>query len=144
MLDATECTACTVEFWSNPQRDRCVPKLLEYLSYHEALGIALTTISLVGTFISAVVLGIFIRHRSTPMVRANNSELSFLLLLSLKLCFLCSLLFIGRPVLWTCQLRHAVFGISFVLSVSCILVKTERDMRRIVGYYDTSVTVIAK
>uniref|UniRef100_A0A4W6C7I6 G-protein coupled receptors family 3 profile domain-containing protein n=1 Tax=Lates calcarifer TaxID=8187 RepID=A0A4W6C7I6_LATCA len=83
-----------------------------------------STTSLLGTSICIIVLGIFIHHRSTPMVRANNSELSFLLLVSLKLCFLCSLLFIGRPRLWTCQLRHAAFGISFVLCVSCILVKT--------------------
>ncbi|XP_068576747.1 extracellular calcium-sensing receptor [Cebidichthys violaceus] len=122
--DSLECTTCPEDFWSTAQRDHCVPKKTEFLSYQEPLGICLTTISLLGTFICAVVLGIFTYHRSTPIVRANNSELSFLLLVSLKLCFLCSLLFIGRPRLWTCQLRHATFGISFVLCVSCILVKT--------------------
>ncbi|XP_030600112.1 extracellular calcium-sensing receptor-like [Archocentrus centrarchus] len=122
--NSLECTSCPEDFWSNPQRDHCVPKKTEFLSYHEPLGICLTATSLLGTFICAVVLGIFIYHRRTPIVRANNSELSFQLLLSLKLCFLCSLLFIGRPRLWTCQLRHAAFGISFVLCVSCILVKT--------------------
>ncbi|CAI5693444.1 unnamed protein product [Oreochromis niloticus] len=122
--DSLECTSCPEDFWSSPQRDHCVLKRTEFLSYHEPLGICLTTTSLLGTFICTVVLGIFTYHRSTPMVRANNSELSFLLLVSLKLCFLCSLLFIGRPRLWTCQLRHAAFGISFVLCVSCILVKT--------------------
>nr|XP_020444927.1 extracellular calcium-sensing receptor-like [Monopterus albus] len=122
--DSTECTSCPDDFWSSPQRDHCVPKKTEFLSYHEPLGICLTATSLLGTFTCAVVLGIFIYHHNTPIVRANNSELSFQLLLSLKLCFLCSLLFIGRPTLWTCQLRHAAFGISFVLCMSCILVKT--------------------
>ncbi|XP_078140095.1 extracellular calcium-sensing receptor-like [Centroberyx gerrardi] len=119
-----ECTSCPEDFWSSHQRDHCVPKRTEFLSYHEPLGLCLTTASLLGTLICTIVLGIFTYHRITPMVRANNSELSFLLLLSLKLCFLCSLLFIGHPRLWTCQLRHAAFGISFVLCVSCILVKT--------------------
>ncbi|XP_041658015.1 extracellular calcium-sensing receptor-like [Cheilinus undulatus] len=122
--DSTECTSCPENFWASPERDHCVPKKTEFLSYHEPLGICLTTASLLGSFLCAVVLGIFTYHRSTPMVRANNSELSFLLLVALKLCFLCSLLFIGRPSLWTCQLRHAAFGIIFVFCVSCILVKT--------------------
>uniref|UniRef100_A0A8C5ND40 G-protein coupled receptors family 3 profile domain-containing protein n=1 Tax=Gouania willdenowi TaxID=441366 RepID=A0A8C5ND40_GOUWI len=119
-----ECKSCPSDFWSSPQRDHCVLKKTEFLSYNEPLGICLTTSSLLGTFICVVILGVFIHHRQTPMVRANNSELSFLLLVSLKFCFLCSLLFIGQPRLWTCQLRHAAFGISFVLCVSCILVKT--------------------
>uniref|UniRef100_A0A3P8S5W0 G-protein coupled receptors family 3 profile domain-containing protein n=1 Tax=Amphiprion percula TaxID=161767 RepID=A0A3P8S5W0_AMPPE len=123
-INSMECTSCPEDFWSSPQRDHCVPKKTEFLSYHEPLGICLTATSLLGTLICAAVLGIFIYYRKTPIVRANNSELSFQLLLSLKLCFLCSLLFIGRPRLWTCQMRHAAFGISFVLCVSCILVKT--------------------
>ncbi|XP_050958537.1 LOW QUALITY PROTEIN: extracellular calcium-sensing receptor-like [Labeo rohita] len=122
--DAIECTTCPDEFWSNPEKDQCVPKEVEFLSYEDPLGISLTTVSLLGTFICALVMVIFALHRNTPIVRANNSELSFLLLVSLKLCFLCVLLFIGQPQLWTCQLRHAVFGISFVLCISSILVKT--------------------
>uniref|UniRef100_A0A3B4A7I7 G-protein coupled receptors family 3 profile domain-containing protein n=1 Tax=Periophthalmus magnuspinnatus TaxID=409849 RepID=A0A3B4A7I7_9GOBI len=119
-----KCIPCPEDFWSTPDRYQCVPMKTEFLSYHEPLGICLSTVAVLGTFICAIVLLVFVHNRKTPIVRANNSELSFQVLLSLKLCFLCSLLFIGRPRLWTCQLRHAAFGISFVLCVSCILVKT--------------------
>ncbi|KAK2912391.1 hypothetical protein Q8A73_006504 [Channa argus] len=67
--DSTECTNCPEDFWSSPYHDNCVPKNIEFLSYHEPLGICLTTTSLLGTCICAVVLGIFIYHRSTPIER---------------------------------------------------------------------------
>ncbi|XP_069053677.1 extracellular calcium-sensing receptor-like [Lepisosteus oculatus] len=122
--DSIECFKCPADYWSNRRGDQCVPKEIEFLTYKEPLGISLTTISVLGGCISASVLVVFIYYRNTPIVRANNSELSFLLLVSLILCFLCSLLFIGQPLHLTCMLRHVVFGISFVLCISCILVKT--------------------
>uniref|UniRef100_A0A3B4YNS8 Olfactory receptor C family, r1 n=1 Tax=Seriola lalandi dorsalis TaxID=1841481 RepID=A0A3B4YNS8_SERLL len=115
---------CPSEFWSNAERTACIPRQLDFLSFNETLGITLTTVAVSGATVTTAVFVVFLYYRQTPMVRANNSELSFLLLLSLKLCFLCSLVFIGRPSVWACRFQQAAFGISFVLCVSCLKVKT--------------------
>ncbi|XP_027136174.1 extracellular calcium-sensing receptor-like [Larimichthys crocea] len=118
------CDRCLSEFWSNAKRTACVPRQVDFLSFNETLGITLTTAAVSGATVTTAVFVVFICYRHTPMVRANNSELSFLLLVSLKLCFLCSLVFIGRPSVWACRFQQAAFGISFVLCVSCLQVKT--------------------
>ncbi|XP_078140131.1 extracellular calcium-sensing receptor-like [Centroberyx gerrardi] len=122
--DAIECVRCLPEFWSNAERTACIPKQVEFLSFSDTMGITLMAVALLGSFCTCMVVFIFSCHRSTPIVRANNSALSFLLLFSLTLCFLCSLTFIGRPSEWSCMLRHAAFGITFVLCISCVLGKT--------------------
>ncbi|XP_071353340.1 extracellular calcium-sensing receptor-like [Trachinotus anak] len=122
--DSPECLICPSEFWPNEKKDQCLPKPTEYLSYKEIMGALLTGLGCVGMFLSLLTSIIFLTHKETPIVKANNSELSFLLLFSLKLCFLCSLTFIGRPSEWSCMLRHTAFGITFVLCISCVLGKT--------------------
>ncbi|XP_053090990.1 extracellular calcium-sensing receptor-like [Pangasianodon hypophthalmus] len=124
MTDAITCENCYQDYWPNVHRDKCVQKEIEYLSYGDTMGILLTAVSIIGAFITMVITIIFFRYKNTPIVKANNSELSFLLLFSLTLCFLCSLTFIGQPSEWSCMLRHTAFGITFVLGISCVLGKT--------------------
>uniref|UniRef100_UPI00398E7EA3 extracellular calcium-sensing receptor-like n=1 Tax=Pristiophorus japonicus TaxID=55135 RepID=UPI00398E7EA3 len=122
--DSIECFKCPTDYWSNSRRDQCISKEIEVLSFQDSMGITLTAISLFGACITGAVAAVFLYFINTPIVRANNSELSFLLLISLILCFLCSIAFIGQPSPWSCMVRHTVFGVSFVLCISCILSKT--------------------
>nr|XP_043876084.1 extracellular calcium-sensing receptor-like [Solea senegalensis]XP_043898719.1 extracellular calcium-sensing receptor-like [Solea senegalensis] len=118
-----DCTICPEDFWSNNDRTACISKKVEYLTF-DSLGIALTVMSVVGACFTLAVCGVFFCHRHTAIVRVNNSELSFFILFALTLCFLCSLLFIGKPTYWSCMLRHTAFSITFSLCISCILGKT--------------------
>ncbi|XP_028817291.1 extracellular calcium-sensing receptor-like isoform X1 [Denticeps clupeoides] len=124
LTDSNNCEVCPGEYWSNAERNKCVLKLVEFLLFTEVMGIVLVFFSLFGVFLTVLVAVLFMIKRDTPIVKANNSELSFLLLFSLKLCFLCSLTFIGQPSEWSCMLRHTAFGITFVLCISCVLGKT--------------------
>ncbi|XP_069502606.1 extracellular calcium-sensing receptor-like [Ambystoma mexicanum] len=122
--DSLNCVKCPIDYWSNNEKDRCIPKDIDFLSYEEPLGFILALISIFLFSNAVAILFIFLRYQHTPVVRANNLQLSYLLLLALMLCFLCSLVFIGRPQKITCMLRQVIFGTSFSLYVSCVLAKT--------------------
>ncbi|XP_077312025.1 vomeronasal type-2 receptor 26-like [Lithobates pipiens] len=122
--DMENCIKCTEHQWSNERRDKCIPRTIDFLSYEDALGIALSILAVLLSALTVTILSIFIKHKETPIVKANNRDLSYILLLSLTLSFLCSLLFIGRPQTITCFFRQAAFGIIFAIAVSSVLAKT--------------------
>ncbi|XP_069816244.1 extracellular calcium-sensing receptor-like [Dendropsophus ebraccatus] len=122
--DVLQCTKCPWDTWPNPTQDHCVPKTQEFLSHEDPLGITLMATGISSSLVPVAIFGLFIHYRTTPIVRANNYSLSCLLLVSLSLCFLCSLVFIGYPQYEICLLRQVTFGIVFALCVSCILAKT--------------------
>ncbi|KAM4675880.1 extracellular calcium-sensing receptor-like [Discoglossus pictus] len=124
LVDSNNCFICSDDQWPNAAHDQCLPKAVELLSFSEPLGISLGTTSAVSSFLPVVVLILFLRNRDTPLVRANNRALSFILLAALAMSFLCPLLLIAPPSPHVCLVRQAAFGVIFTLCISCILAKT--------------------
>ncbi|KAK7809203.1 hypothetical protein U0070_025612 [Myodes glareolus] len=119
-----KCVRCREDQYTNREQKQCIPKAMVFLNYKDTLGMALSLMALCLSAFTAVILVVFVKHRDTPIVKANNRNLTYILLISLIFSFLCPLLFIGHPNSAICILQQVTFGVVFTVAVSTVLAKT--------------------
>ncbi|XP_051047674.1 vomeronasal type-2 receptor 116-like [Phodopus roborovskii] len=124
ITDMDQCVKCPDDHYANRGGNHCLKKVVTFLGYEDLLGMSLASLAICFSILTAGVFGVFLKHNDTPTVKANNRALSYVLLISLNCCFLCSLLFIGQPNMITCLMQQTVFAVVFTVAASTVLAKT--------------------
>ncbi|XP_076016244.1 G-protein coupled receptor family C group 6 member A-like [Genypterus blacodes] len=123
--DSTECNPCDADsHYSKRGSAYCTQKIDVFLDWTDIFCDVLLAFTALGALLSIVAGIVFIARWNTPVVRASVGPISLLLLLSLLGTFVSVIIFVGRPNPLQCEARQVLFGLSFTLCISCILVKS--------------------
>ncbi|XP_064364985.1 G-protein coupled receptor family C group 6 member A isoform X2 [Dromaius novaehollandiae] len=124
--DMDNCYQCNNRtYWAPVNSATCYRKTIHFLSWTEWFAMFLLLLSALGIALILSISVIFTKNLNTPVVKASGGlTVCYIILFSHFLIFLSTVFFIGEPTELKCKTRQAVFGISFTLCVSCILIKS--------------------
>lgn len=125
LSDADACSQCDPKsMWSNNNSSQCNLKPYEYFEWNSGFAIVLLTLAAFGILLLFLMSALFFWQRHSPVVKAAGGPLCHLILFSLLGSFVSVIFFVGEPSNENCRVRQVLFGLSFTLCVSCILVKS--------------------
>ncbi|XP_035394549.1 G-protein coupled receptor family C group 6 member A [Cygnus atratus] len=124
--DMDYCYRChNKTYWAPVNSTTCYRKTIHFLSWTDWFAIFLLLLSSFGVVMIFSISVIFTKNLNTPVVKASGGlTVCYVILLSHFCIFLSTIFFIGEPTEFKCKTRQSLFGISFALCVSCILIKS--------------------
>ncbi|KAM3962611.1 metabotropic glutamate receptor 2 [Aphomia sociella] len=128
-LVETACMVCPRGTLPDPTRTHCRPIPEAYLRPDSAWAIGAMSFSSVGILLTAFVCGVWMRHSSTPVVRASGRELSYVLLAGILMCYLVTFALVFRPTDILCSIQRFGTGFCFTVVYAALLTKTNRISR---------------
>ena len=120
------CTKCDPETKSNEERSRCEKLPVINITHLNVYGITITVVASLGLILISFVGGTYIKFFNTPVVKASNREISFLLLFGISALFILAFLELSEPShsLCTATFFWRYFGLSLCITV--LFLKTMR------------------
>ncbi|XP_078504614.1 G-protein coupled receptor family C group 6 member A-like [Lissotriton helveticus] len=125
-FDMNVCLKCEDLQWSNNGSAKCEDRTQQFFGWSNPFAIVLTCFSAIGFVIVLAAVAIFLKNLNTPAVKAAGGIYSCIMGVALLFSFISAAFFIGEPSDTTCQIRQTMYGVSFTLCVSCVLLKSLR------------------
>lgn len=122
----TNCTKCPRTQHSNNDRSACVDLPLTNVKWQDVSSLLLIIVSLFGVFLCLAVVVVLVKYKTTPLVKASNPEICFILLFVTASCFMLSFLYIATPTDLICALQQPLRYIIYTVSCSILGLKTVR------------------
>ncbi|XP_068145386.1 metabotropic glutamate receptor 2 isoform X1 [Drosophila tropicalis] len=128
-IDETHCLVCKLGTLPDAYKQYCraIPEV--YLRPESAWAIGAMAFSATGIFITLFVVGVFVRHNDTPIVRASGRELSYILLAGIFMCYGVTFALVLKPTNIVCAMQRFIVGFCFTVVYAALLTKTNRIAR---------------
>ena len=125
-VGSISCTKCDPETKSNEGRSRCEKLSVINITHLNVYGITITLVASLGLILILFVGGTYIKFFNTPVLKASNREISFLLLFGISSLFILAVLELSEPShsLCTATFFWRYFGLNLCITV--LFLKTMR------------------
>lgn len=122
------CIQCHSDTIPNDNKTKCIAVPTRFLHWGSVWARVLSGTMILCELACVVTASVFLRYKETPIVKAANREISFLLLFGLMIGFLVPFAYIGKPTNSNCKIQVILFGASFAFSLSIVLARINRTI----------------
>ena len=126
---SSNCSQCSEREKPNNERTQCMDLPLNNLKWSDISALIVTCTAALGLCLTTLCFAIFIKYRNTPIVKASNKELSFILLFVLVLFFVFALLNLFTPTDILCRVVCIWRDTVYTLCVSVLLLKSRKIVK---------------
>ncbi|XP_020778156.2 taste receptor type 1 member 1-like [Boleophthalmus pectinirostris] len=123
-VDPYTCVSCPATEWSTSASISCLPRLVEFVSFEDAVAILImfgTVFFVVLSLLTAVLFGL---NYNTPVVRSAGGPMCFLILGCLSLCSISVFFYFGKPKESYCIMRLLPFVLFYTVCLACFVVRS--------------------
>lgn len=126
MYGAANCTKCPLGYISNLNHTKCTKVPIVRISYSHPFGLCFIVVSCLGLIATACITGIFIRYNNSPIVKASNRELCYMLLFCIAMCYLAPFIYLAKPSQNGCILVQVWFYLFYTTCIAILGAKTNK------------------